>query len=61
MVRARERADARVPAMVLMRAPLGQRGSYLATALNVVQCLGWATYEQIIIAICTAPVPAGWV
>src|SRR5512132_4583615 len=24
--------DARVPAMVLMRAPLGQRGSYLATA-----------------------------
>src|SRR4029077_4687034 len=42
--------DARVPAMVLMRAPLGQRGSYLATALNVVQCLGWSTYEVIIIA-----------
>ena len=42
--------DARVPAMVLMRAPLGQRGSYLATALNVVQCLGWSVYELIIIA-----------
>jgi putative hydroxymethylpyrimidine transporter CytX len=43
-------ADARVPTMVLQRAPLGQRGSYLATALNVVQCLGWATFELIIIA-----------
>ena len=28
-------ADARVPSMVLQRAPLGQRGSYLATGLNV--------------------------
>ena len=46
--------DARVPAMVLMRAPLGQRGSYLATALNVVQCLGWSTYELIIIASASA-------
>jgi NCS1 family nucleobase:cation symporter-1 len=46
--------DARVPAMVLMRAPLGQRGSYLATALNVVQCLGWSVYELIIIASASA-------
>ena len=43
-------ADARVPAMVLQRAPLGRRGSYLATGLNVLQCLGWATFELIIIA-----------
>jgi putative hydroxymethylpyrimidine transporter CytX len=43
-------ADARVPAMVLMRAPLGRRGSYAATGLNVAQCLGWATFEIIIIA-----------
>jgi putative hydroxymethylpyrimidine transporter CytX len=43
-------ADARVPTMVLQRAPLGQRGSYLATGLNVAQCLGWATFELIIIA-----------
>src|SRR5712672_1977668 len=42
-------ADARVPTMVLQRAPLGQRGSYLATSLNVLQCLGWATFELIII------------
>src|SRR5438034_9074619 len=32
-------ADARVPTMVLMRAPLGRRGSYLPTALNIAQCL----------------------
>jgi nucleobase:cation symporter-1, NCS1 family len=43
-------ADARVPAMVLLRAPLGQRGSFLPTGLNIAQCLGWATFELIIIA-----------
>src|SRR5436309_11807252 len=43
-------ADARVPAMVLQRAPLGRRGSYLATGLNVAQCLGWAVFELIVIA-----------
>src|ERR671915_1833678 len=43
-------ADARVPGMVLLRAPLGQRGSYGPTALNVAQSLGWATFELIIIA-----------
>jgi nucleobase:cation symporter-1, NCS1 family len=43
-------ADARVPAMVLQRAPLGQRGSFLATGLNVLQCLGWSVFEITIIA-----------
>jgi putative hydroxymethylpyrimidine transporter CytX len=43
-------ADARVPTMVLLRAPLGHRGSYLPTALNVLQCFGWAIFELIIIA-----------
>jgi NCS1 family nucleobase:cation symporter-1 len=43
-------ADARVPTMVLQRAPLGRRGSYLPTALNVLQCLGWAVFELIVIA-----------
>ena len=47
-------ADARVPAMVLLRAPLGQRGSYLATGLNVAQCLGWAIFELLIIATAAA-------
>jgi NCS1 family nucleobase:cation symporter-1 len=43
-------AGARVPSMVLLRAPLGRRGSYVPTALNALQCLGWATFELIIIA-----------
>jgi nucleobase:cation symporter-1, NCS1 family len=43
-------ADARVPAMVLLRAPLGRRGSYAPTVLNVVQNVGWSTFELIIIA-----------
>ncbi|MDX6504736.1 MAG: nucleobase:cation symporter, family [Gaiellaceae bacterium] len=44
-------ADARVPTMTLQRAPLGQRGSYLATALNILQCLGWSIFEITVIAI----------
>jgi putative hydroxymethylpyrimidine transporter CytX len=47
-------ADARVPSMVLQRAPLGRRGSYLATGLNVLQCLGWAVFELIVIATAAA-------
>jgi NCS1 family nucleobase:cation symporter-1 len=47
-------AQARVPGMVLMRAPLGRNGSYLPTALNVLQNLGWATFELIVIATAAA-------
>jgi putative hydroxymethylpyrimidine transporter CytX len=43
-------ADARVPGMVLMRAPLGRRGSYLPTGVNVLQGLGWSVFELLIIA-----------
>jgi len=43
-------AQARVPAMVLMRAPLGTRGSYVPTVVNVVQCLGWTIFELLVIA-----------
>ena len=43
-------ADGRVPGMVLLRAPLGKRGSYAPTGLNVAQNLGWSTFELIIIA-----------
>jgi putative hydroxymethylpyrimidine transporter CytX len=46
--------DARVPAMVLLRAPLGRQGSYLATALNVLQNLGWTIFELIVIATAAA-------
>src|SRR6187455_176537 len=47
-------ADARVPAMVLMRVPLGQRGSWLPTVLNAAQCIGWAIFELLIIATAVA-------
>jgi NCS1 family nucleobase:cation symporter-1 len=47
-------ADARVPGMVLLRAPLGQRGSFLPTVLNVAQNLGWSTFELIIISTAAA-------
>ena len=47
-------ADARVPAMVLMRAPLGQRGSWGPTILNAAQCIGWSIFELLIIATAVA-------
>jgi putative hydroxymethylpyrimidine transporter CytX len=36
--------------MVLLRAPLGRSGSWLPTALNVVQNLGWTVFEVLVIA-----------
>lgn len=39
-----------VPAMVLLRGLLGRRTSWLPTAFNLVQCVGWATFEIVIIA-----------
>jgi NCS1 family nucleobase:cation symporter-1 len=46
--------DARVPGMVLLRAPLGRRGSYLPTAINVLQGLGWSVFELLIMATAAA-------
>jgi NCS1 family nucleobase:cation symporter-1 len=43
-------ADGGVPAMVLLRAPLGRGGSFLPTALNVLQNVGWTIFELIVIA-----------
>ncbi|MGH8935318.1 MAG: putative hydroxymethylpyrimidine transporter CytX, partial [Acidimicrobiia bacterium] len=42
--------DTGVPTMVLLRPVLGLRGSFLPTALNVAQLLGWATFEVIVMA-----------
>jgi NCS1 family nucleobase:cation symporter-1 len=42
-------AATHVPAMVLLRAPLGVRGSYLPTGLNVAQSFGWTVFEVIVI------------
>ena len=40
--------------MVLMRAPLGRRGSTLPTVVNVVQTLGWTVFELLVIATAAA-------
>lgn len=39
-----------VPTMVLLRPALGVRGSYLPTVLNVVQLIGWGSFEIFIMA-----------
>jgi putative hydroxymethylpyrimidine transporter CytX len=36
--------------MVLLRGLLGRRTSWLPTAFNLVQCIGWATFEIVVIA-----------
>jgi putative hydroxymethylpyrimidine transporter CytX len=38
------------PTMVLLRGLLGRRLSYLPTVLNLLQCVGWATFEIVIIS-----------
>jgi putative hydroxymethylpyrimidine transporter CytX len=38
------------PGMVVLRRALGDRGSYLPTALNILQGLGWGTFEILVIA-----------
>jgi putative hydroxymethylpyrimidine transporter CytX len=43
-------SDTGVPTMVLLRGPLGQRGSYAPTVLNVLQLVGWAALEVIVMA-----------
>ncbi|MGI9149324.1 MAG: putative hydroxymethylpyrimidine transporter CytX [Chloroflexota bacterium] len=42
--------DTGMPTMALLRGPLGMRGSYVPTLLNIVQLLGWATFEIIVMA-----------
>lgn len=38
------------PGMVVLRRALGDRGSYLPTALNILQGFGWGTFEILVIA-----------
>jgi NCS1 family nucleobase:cation symporter-1 len=42
--------DTGMPTMALLRGPLGARGSYAPTVLNILQLLGWATFEVIVMA-----------
>ncbi|MCC6179338.1 MAG: putative hydroxymethylpyrimidine transporter CytX [Chloroflexi bacterium] len=43
-------SDTGSPTMVLLRAPLGLRGSYAPTILNIIQLVGWAALEIIVMA-----------
>jgi putative hydroxymethylpyrimidine transporter CytX len=43
-------SETALPTMVLMRPALGVRGSLLPTALNVVQLIGWGSFEIFIMA-----------
>ncbi len=47
------------PAMVLLRGLFGARVSYLPTALNILQCLGWGTFELVTIATAAHTVAPG--
>jgi putative hydroxymethylpyrimidine transporter CytX len=42
--------DTRLATMALLRPALGLRGSYLPTGLNVLQLIGWASLEVIVMA-----------
>src|SRR5207249_325434 len=43
-----------VPTMVSLRPILGRRGSFISTALNVFQLLGWAAFELLVMGIAAA-------
>ncbi|MBI2081847.1 MAG: cytosine permease, partial [candidate division NC10 bacterium] len=43
-------SDTGVPTMALLRPALGIRGSYLPTVLNLIQLIGWGTFEIIVMA-----------
>jgi len=47
-------AQVRVPAMVMLRATMGERGSFLPTTVNLVQCIGWTVFELLVIATAAA-------
>jgi len=53
---ARIGADTGVPTMTLYRAPLGIRGSYVPTIFNILQNIGWGSFELFIIAAAAAAV-----
>ncbi len=44
-------SDTAVPTMVLLRPVLGLRGSYMPTALNVLQLIGWTIFEFIVMGV----------
>jgi nucleobase:cation symporter-1, NCS1 family len=56
---ARAGAVTGAPTMVLLRGLLGRTGSYVPTVLNLLQCVGWATYEIWVISFAAHAVWSG--
>jgi hypothetical protein len=56
---ARAGAITGAPTMVLLRGLLGRTGSYAPTVLNLLQCVGWATYEVWVISFAAHAVWSG--
>lgn len=52
-------AQTGAPSMVLLRGLLGWRGSWVPTAVNVVQLIGWTTFEIVVIADAAAALTTG--
>src|SRR3990170_5800011 len=48
-----------VPTMVSLRAVLGRGGSYIPTALNVFQLLGWAAFELLVMGVASSIIVTG--
>src|SRR5881628_1699234 len=48
-----------VPTMVSLRPVLGRFGSYVPTALNVFQLLGWASFELLVMGIASSVIVTG--
>lgn len=58
---ARAGAETGAPAMVLVRGLLGRKGSWLPTAANIAQNLGWAVVEIMVIAAAASRLASpGW-
>jgi len=54
-------AETGAPGMVLLRGLLGRRGSWVPTACNVLQLVGWTTFEIVVIAeSATELTSSGW-
>ena len=52
------------PAMVLLRGVFGARLSYLPTLFNITQCIGWGTFELVVISTAAhtvAPALPNWI
>ena len=53
-------AETGAPGMVLLRGLFGLRGSWVPTALNILQLIGWTTFEIVVISETAEEIADGW-